>query len=178
MRRALSRTACTAGNNKPTRRPMMAMTTISSTSVKADRTIPSFCRQYFRCSQWKSDWQQFMTPSHHTTAIPKNHERCKKESLSIGNELPQQALHVALMTTQLSTRTLSKKVTSRPVSGRSSDFRCGHCIAFSWDRWPLVNRDKQTQQWLKDNAVTDGIPRHIGYSGRTVPDFHRSSLFT
>jgi hypothetical protein len=34
MRRAASRAACTAGNNNPTKMPMIAMTTNSSTNVK------------------------------------------------------------------------------------------------------------------------------------------------
>ncbi len=35
IRRAASRAACTAGNNKPTNTPMMAITTSNSTNVKA-----------------------------------------------------------------------------------------------------------------------------------------------
>src|SRR5437764_885202 len=37
MRRALSRANCTAGSSRDTRTPMMAITTSSSTSVKAER---------------------------------------------------------------------------------------------------------------------------------------------
>src|SRR5690349_19596250 len=37
MRRAASRADCTAGNNKATRMPMMAMTTNNSTRVNAER---------------------------------------------------------------------------------------------------------------------------------------------
>jgi hypothetical protein len=37
MRLAASRAACTAGKSKPTKMPMMAITTNSSTKVKPDR---------------------------------------------------------------------------------------------------------------------------------------------
>ena len=38
---------------------------------------------------------------------------------------------------------------------------------------------KSSQQWLKDNATSDRTKfHHIDYSGRAVPEFHRSSLYT
>ena len=59
------------------------------------------------------------------------------------------------MTTQLSARTSPKKVTSRPVSGRSSDSRCVRCMP-SRRFISAATRVKEFQQWLKDNATSDG----------------------
>jgi len=63
MRRAASRAAWTAGNSKPTKIPMIAMTTSSSTSVKPalfekTRTIMTFSRlgNWDSLSGEKSQW--------------------------------------------------------------------------------------------------------------------------
>ncbi len=58
------------------------------------------------------------------------------------------------MTTQQSARTPPKKVTSRLVSGRSSDFRCVRCMP-SRRSLSAASSVKEFQQWLKDNATSD-----------------------
>ena len=59
------------------------------------------------------------------------------------------------MTTQLSARTPPKKVTSRPVSGRSSDSRCVRCMP-SRRLISAASRDEEFPQWRKENATSDG----------------------
>ena len=82
------------------------------------------------------------------------------------------------MTTQLMTRTLPKKVTSCPERGRSSDFRYVHRVAFSWVPRASRRIERSLRNGSKRMRYLMGISHRIGYSGRAVSEFHRSSLFT